>query len=162
MMVLEGISSEAVSYPAGLEKDSAIVECRSGDDGKNRGNKPIERVDELNEGEREELELLIDKALDQCFFCLYGFNILSYSSYDDNLDTHKKTSRGGHQTKEQRADVFQYILPRAKGFICICICELSFCFKSSCSSFTINMWEIDEMGWFKMEGISSHIVLPIS
>ncbi|KAJ6382782.1 hypothetical protein OIU77_031248 [Salix suchowensis] len=92
MMVLEGISSEAISYPAGLEKDSAIVECRSVDDGKNRGNKPIECVDELNEGEREELELLIDKALDQRFFCLYGFNILSYSSYDVYTATVQKAS----------------------------------------------------------------------
>ena len=132
MMVLEGISYEVISSPAGLENDSASVECRSGDEGKNKGDKPIQCIDELNEDEREELELLIDNALDQCFFCLHGLNIRSDSSnYDDDLATHKNTSRGDYQTKEQCADVFQYILPSAKAssviilsvnFICICIC----------------------------------------
>ena len=36
MMVLEGISYEVISSPAGLENDSASVECRSGDEGKNK------------------------------------------------------------------------------------------------------------------------------
>ncbi|CAK7353102.1 unnamed protein product [Dovyalis caffra] len=109
-----GISSEVISSPAGLEKDSAGIECRGGDEGKNKGDKPMECINELNEDEREELELLIDNALDQCFFCLYGLNIRSDSSYDDDLATHKNTSRGDYQTKEQCADVFQYILPCAK------------------------------------------------
>jgi calcineurin-binding protein cabin-1 len=132
MMVLEEISYEVISSPAGLENDSASVECRSGDGGKNKGDKPIQCIDELNEDEREELELLIDNALDQCFFCLHGLNIRSDSSNDDDdLATHKNTSRGDYQTKEQCADVFQYILPSAKAssvsilsvnFICICIC----------------------------------------
>ncbi|XP_030530545.2 calcineurin-binding protein 1 isoform X2 [Rhodamnia argentea] len=70
--------------------------------------------DELSEEEREELELKIDQALDQCFFCLYGLNLRSDSSYEDELATHKNTSRGEYQTKEQCADVFQYILPSAR------------------------------------------------
>ena len=120
MMVLEGISYEVISSPAGLENDSASVECRSGDEGKNKGDKPIQCIDELNEDEREELELLIDNALDQCFFCLYGLNIRFDSSNDDgDLATHKNTSRGDYQIKEQYcADVFQYILAKCKGFIC--------------------------------------------
>ncbi|KAG6770578.1 hypothetical protein POTOM_026263 [Populus tomentosa] len=116
-----------------LENDIASVECRSGDEGKNKGDKPIQCIDELNEGEREELELLINNALDQCFFCLYGLNIrFDSSNDDDDLATHKNTSRGDYQIKEQYcADVFQYLLPSAKAssvsilsvnFICICIC----------------------------------------
>ncbi|KAJ6422369.1 hypothetical protein OIU84_027345 [Salix udensis] len=110
------ISSKDVSSPVGLEKYHASVECRKkgGDGGKNKGEKPIEYINELNEDEREELELLIDNALDQCFFCLYGLNIRSDSSYDDDLATHKNTSRGDYQSKEQCADVFQYILPCAR------------------------------------------------
>ncbi|KAG9157281.1 hypothetical protein Leryth_004949 [Lithospermum erythrorhizon] len=69
---------------------------------------------ELTEDEREELELGIDTALDQCFYCLYGLNLHSDSSYEDDLAIHKNTSRGDYQTKEQCADVFQYILPYAK------------------------------------------------
>jgi hypothetical protein len=48
------------------------------------------------------------------FFCLYGLNLRSDSSYEDDPVTHKNTSRGDYQTKEQCADVFQYILPYAK------------------------------------------------
>lgn len=69
---------------------------------------------ELNEDEREELESGIDNALDQCFFCLYGLNLRSDSSYEDDVVLHKNSSRGDYQTKEQCADVFQYILPYAK------------------------------------------------
>ncbi|KAI7988468.1 Calcineurin-binding protein 1 [Camellia lanceoleosa] len=36
------------------------------------------------------------------------------SSYEDDLVQRKNTSRGDYQTKEQCADVFQYILPYAK------------------------------------------------
>lgn len=69
---------------------------------------------QLTEDEREELEMGIDSALDQCFFCLYGLQLRSDSSYEDDLAMHKNTSRGDYQTKEQCADVFQYILPYAK------------------------------------------------
>lgn len=62
----------------------------------------------------EELELGIDNALDQSFFCLYGLNINPDSSSEDDLAIHKNTSRGDYQTKEQCADVFQYILPYAR------------------------------------------------
>ncbi|KAJ0982834.1 hypothetical protein J5N97_011089 [Dioscorea zingiberensis] len=64
--------------------------------------------------ELEKVELGIDNALDQSFLCLYGLNINPDSSGEDDLATHKNTSHGDYQTKEQCADVFQYILPYAK------------------------------------------------
>lgn len=111
-----GIASKVLSSPAGLEKCSSGIEFekQGSDEDKNKGEKPIEYIDQLTEEEREELESLIDNALDQCFFCLYGLNIRSDASYDDDLATHKNTSRGDYQTKEQCADVFQYVLPYAK------------------------------------------------
>ncbi|VFQ73182.1 unnamed protein product [Cuscuta campestris] len=69
---------------------------------------------ELTAAEREELENRIDNALNQCFFCLYGLNLRSDSSYEDDLATHKNRSQCDYQTKEQCADVFQYLLPYAK------------------------------------------------
>lgn len=79
-------------------------------------NKLVECGSEMTEDEREELESQIDNALDQCFFCLYGLNLRSDSAYyEDELANHRNTSRGDYQTKEQCADVFQYILPYAKG-----------------------------------------------
>ncbi|KAG6608101.1 Calcineurin-binding protein 1, partial [Cucurbita argyrosperma subsp. sororia] len=82
--------------------------------GENNSDQLVECENEQNEDEKEELELKIDNALDQCFFCLYGLNLRCDSSYDDDLSVHKNTSRGDYQTKEQCADVFQYILPYAK------------------------------------------------
>ncbi|CAA0824266.1 Tetratricopeptide repeat (TPR)-like superfamily protein [Striga hermonthica] len=69
---------------------------------------------ELNDDEKEELELIIDNALDQCFYCLYGLNLRLDSSTEEELVKHKNTSQGDYQTKEQCADVFQYILPYAR------------------------------------------------
>nr|XP_043628202.1 calcineurin-binding protein 1 [Erigeron canadensis] len=74
----------------------------------------LESGKQLTEEEKEDLEIEIDSALDQCFFCLYGLHLRSDSSYEDDLVMHKNTSRGDYQTKEQCADVFQYILPYAK------------------------------------------------
>ncbi|KAK9699813.1 hypothetical protein RND81_08G196900 [Saponaria officinalis] len=68
----------------------------------------------LAEEEREELESGIDDALNQCFFCLYGLNLRSDSTYEDDLSVHKNTSQADYQSKEQCADVFTYILPYAK------------------------------------------------
>lgn len=121
--ISEGINSKGFSSNKALDKESAGVECvNQGNDrsdsqfnkGEKASNKLIEYGNELTEDEREELELKIDNALDQCFFCLYGLNLRSDSSYDDDLVMHKNTSRGDYQTKEQCADVFQYILPCAK------------------------------------------------
>ncbi|GFZ08499.1 tetratricopeptide repeat (TPR)-like superfamily protein [Actinidia rufa] len=106
-----------------VEKESTGLECSNcTDDGPNdalhKGENASSQLNEfgreLTEDEREELELGIDNALDQCFFCLYGLNLRSDSSYEDDLVLHKNTSRGNYQTKEQCADVFQYILPYAK------------------------------------------------
>ncbi|GMI95007.1 Calcineurin Binding protein 1 [Hibiscus trionum] len=115
---IEGITSK-ISPSSGQERDNAIAlqkQCSNVDKinlGEN-DHQLDECADELTEDEKEELELMIDNALDQCFFCLYGLNLRSDSSYDDELAMHKNTSRGDYQTKEQCADVFQYLLPSAK------------------------------------------------
>ncbi|KAK1288401.1 hypothetical protein QJS10_CPB19g00805 [Acorus calamus] len=66
--------------------------------------------------EREKMELAIENALDQSFFCLYGLNIKSGldTSTEEDLAIHRNTTHGDYETKEQCADVFQYILPYAK------------------------------------------------
>lgn len=64
--------------------------------------------------ELDEIQSSIDSALDQAFFCLYGLKINPDSCSEDDLAVHKNTSRGDYQTKEQCADVFQYVLPYAK------------------------------------------------
>lgn len=113
------ITPSSNSYSKIEEKDHTEVGCRKNSDGhggKDRvENKLAECEGEMTEDEREELESQIDNALDQCFFCLYGLNLRSDSAYEDELANHRNTSRGDYQTKEQCADVFQYILPYAKG-----------------------------------------------
>lgn len=118
---VEWMASNGISSHKGPEKEKIDVEYgehASGDSDSHKGEKAsnrfIECGHELTEDEREELELAIDNALDQCFFCLYGLYLRSDSSYEDDLAMHKNTSRGDYQTKEQCADVFQYILPYAK------------------------------------------------
>ncbi|KAJ4839309.1 hypothetical protein Tsubulata_018120 [Turnera subulata] len=119
-VALGGTTSNCTSLCIDLEKEDASEECgkQEGGEGKNKGEMTpmhsVENKDELSEDEREELECLIENAMDQCFFCLYGLNLRADSSYDDDLAQHKNTSRGDYQTKEQCADVFQYILPYAK------------------------------------------------
>ncbi|XP_024930366.2 calcineurin-binding protein 1 isoform X2 [Ziziphus jujuba] len=121
--VLGGVPSASVSSNQALDKESVELEGRKLDSnelcpkfktGEKENDQLLEGGSELAEDEREELELKIDGALDQCFFCLYGLNIRSDSSYEDDLATHRNTSRGDYQTKEQCSDVFQYILPCAK------------------------------------------------
>lgn len=113
----KGVNSDSISS---LDDKSQEVEhqkvCSNACDQNTEGggHQARECQDELSEEEREELELKIDQALDQCFFCLYGLNLRSDSNYEDELATHKNTSRGEYQTKEQCADVFQYILPSAR------------------------------------------------
>ncbi|XP_073129413.1 calcineurin-binding protein 1-like isoform X1 [Henckelia pumila] len=118
---VERLSSE--STPSSLDKENLGLKSNTsvgyGSDGTHskqeiENNNMIECGDELAEDEREELELGIDNALDQCFYCLYGLNLRSDSSCEEDLVTHKNTSQGDYQTKEQCADVFQYILPYAK------------------------------------------------
>lgn len=119
----EGVLTQSVSPPKPLDRDTVVVgggkqnSNNSSDKfktGEKASDQLIEGGNELTEDEKEELELKIDNALDQCFFCLYGLNIRSDSSYEDDLATHRNTSRGDYQTKEQCADVFLYILPYAK------------------------------------------------
>lgn len=117
---IEGTTSKGTPSCSVQEKGNAIAhenQCSIVEQinlGDKRGDQLDECANELTEDEKEELELMIDNALDQCFFCLYGLNLRSDSSYDDELAVHKNTSRGDYQTKEQCADVFQYILPSAK------------------------------------------------
>lgn len=119
----ERTPSKSTPFDNTLDKDSVGLEGgKQGVDGSGGKFNGCEKENfqlneagaELLEDEREELELKIDYALDQCFFCLYGLNIRSDSSYEDDLVVHKNTSPGDYQTKEQCADVFQYILPYAK------------------------------------------------
>ncbi|KAM7276892.1 hypothetical protein ACFE04_018758 [Oxalis oulophora] len=103
----------------GIEKNNLLenemqCDCDDTNEGENPKSQHIESTNELAEDEREELEEMLDNALDQCFFCLYGLNLRSDSSYEDDLAVHKNASRGDYQTKEQCADVFQYLLPSAK------------------------------------------------
>lgn len=120
---VERISAEAISASKALEVEKTEVEdCKNVDDVSdstyprlaNSKDQLVEDGTELSEDVKEELEVAIDNALDQCFYCLYGLNLRSDASYEDDLGVHKNTSRGDYQTKEQCADVFQYILPYAK------------------------------------------------
>ena len=72
--------------------------------------------DNLGDVERKKVDLGIDNALDQSFFCLYGLNLKCGldTSNEDDLAVHRNTSLGDYQTKEQCADVFKYLLPYAK------------------------------------------------
>ncbi|XP_043721210.1 calcineurin-binding protein 1 [Telopea speciosissima] len=106
-----------------LDKDNEGIECGKHDiDGKSHHLSKEKVRDQLSEctshlvdAERKKVELGIDDALEQSFFCLYGLHLRSPdSSSEDDLAIHKNTSRGDYQTKEQCADVFQYILPYAK------------------------------------------------
>ncbi|XP_024034342.1 uncharacterized protein LOC18055037 isoform X1 [Citrus clementina] len=117
----EGTTSNEMPSHLDLEKENLRVgsdgHCDNEDNddkGEKNSNPCTQCENELSEDEREELELIIDNALDQCFYCLYGLNLRSDSSYEDDLVTHRNTSRGDYQTKEQSADVFQYVLPYAK------------------------------------------------
>lgn len=114
----DGITSNETPSQSGLEKENVLVECEKHCNDSDKSNENDQGTDcgnELSVDEREELELMIENALDQCFFCLYSLNLRSDSSYEDELVLHRNTSRGDYQTKEQCADVFQYVLPYAKG-----------------------------------------------
>ncbi|KAM0822283.1 hypothetical protein ACQ4PT_071592 [Festuca glaucescens] len=90
----------------GTTQDTATEEHSAGDDKHNS--------EDEEESELEEIQSSIDSALDQAFFCLYGLKINPDSCSEDDLAVHKNTSRGDYQTKEQCAEVFQYVLPYAK------------------------------------------------
>lgn len=70
----------------------------------------------LSSEERDNLESAIDFALDQSFFCLYGLNLRGGSEItsSEGIAEHKNTNRGDYQTKDQCAQVLQYILPYVK------------------------------------------------
>ncbi|CAM0875407.1 unnamed protein product [Alopecurus aequalis] len=102
--------------PSGMEGDSVPENVRTQDtvtDEHSAGDDKHNSDDE-EESELEEIQASIDSALDQAFFCLYGLKINPDSCSEDDLAVHKNTSRGDYQTKEQCAEVFQYVLPYAK------------------------------------------------
>lgn len=128
----ERISAEAISASKALEVEKTKVDSKNVGDvsdstypgSAKSKDQLVEDGTELSEDEKEELEVAIDNALDQCFYCLYGLNLRSDASYEDDLGEHKNTSRGDYQTKEQCADVFQYILPYAKASSVSAMCLL--------------------------------------
>ncbi|KAG0581073.1 hypothetical protein KC19_4G222800 [Ceratodon purpureus] len=63
--------------------------------------------------EKKRVELGIDYALDQSFFCLYGLNLRGEATGSEGLMEHQNTNRGDYKTMEQCAGVLQYILPYA-------------------------------------------------
>ncbi|KAL6893667.1 hypothetical protein ACP4OV_007765 [Aristida adscensionis] len=102
--------------PNGMEEDSVPKNNTAEDnmtDEPSVGDSKQNSEDE-EESELDEIQSCIDSALDQAFFCLYGLKINPDSFSEDDLAVHKNTSRGDYQTKEQCADVFQYVLPYAK------------------------------------------------
>lgn len=130
----EDITREGLSTHKSILKDATEGEFIRDEEsagkfnaGDNNSDQLVECENEQNEDEKEELELKIENTLDQCFFCLYGLNLRCDSSYDDDLSVHKNTSRGDYQTKEQCADVFQYILPYAKASSVSILCCVSTC-----------------------------------
>lgn len=75
--------------------------------------------------ERRKNDLGLDIALDQSFFCLYGLNLrggMESSGSQDGLAVHANTSLGDYQTKEQCAEVFQYLFPYAR--VCTVIFQI--------------------------------------
>ncbi|KAK8963966.1 hypothetical protein KSP40_PGU011594 [Platanthera guangdongensis] len=100
---------------AGVENGKLLIDLNSDSTGENSDAMLIAEItNQTVDTEIEKLELGIESALDQSFFCLYGLNINPDSSSEDDLAMHKNTSRGDYQTREQCADVFQYVLPYAK------------------------------------------------
>lgn len=77
--------------------------------------------------EKRKTDLGLGIALDQSFFCLYGLNLrggLESSGGQDGLAVHANTSLGDYQTKEQCAEVFQYLLPYARVCTKACLVKL--------------------------------------
>ena len=73
--------------------------------------------EQVSDIEKKKTDIGLDMALDQSFFCLYGLNLrggLDSTGGQDGLAMHINTSLGEYQTKEQCAEVFQYLLPYAR------------------------------------------------
>ncbi|PWZ56789.1 Calcineurin-binding protein cabin-1 [Zea mays] len=100
-----GMEEDAV--PKDVRAEDSVADEPSVSDNK-------QNSDDEEESELDEIQSCLDSALDQAFFCLYGLKINPDSCSEDDLAVHKNTSRGDYQTKEQCADVFQYVLPYAK------------------------------------------------
>ncbi|XP_020680903.1 calcineurin-binding protein 1 isoform X1 [Dendrobium catenatum] len=111
----EGVNADCCLPKDGVENGKFPIDLNSDSTGENNGALAINEItNQTIDTEIEKVQLGIESALDQSFFCLYGLNINPDSSSEDDLALHKNTSRGDYQTKEQCADVFQYVLPYAK------------------------------------------------
>lgn len=91
-----------------------VPDSLDNEEDENGESKIDEKLDFQEDESDEEVDYGIENALDQCFYCLYGLNLKSDSSCEDDLVVHRNTSLGDYQTMEQCFDVFQYILPYAK------------------------------------------------
>ncbi|OEL37163.1 hypothetical protein BAE44_0001817 [Dichanthelium oligosanthes] len=107
---LNSYGMEEDSITKNVEAQDSMVDEPSVNDSKQNS----EDEEDEEESELDEIQSCLDSALDQAFFCLYGLKINPDSCSEDDLAVHKNTSRGDYQTKEQCADVFQYVLPYAK------------------------------------------------
>lgn len=111
----EGMNADCCLPNDGVENGKFPIDLNSESTGEKNGALVINEItNQTIDNEIEKVQLGIENALDQSFFCLYGLNINPDSSSEDDLALHKNTSRGDYQTKEQCADVFQYVLPYAK------------------------------------------------
>ncbi|PKA54347.1 hypothetical protein AXF42_Ash000180 [Apostasia shenzhenica] len=110
-----GVPIEEKAKDEGVMKGKLSIDLNSDSTEKQDGTfENAEASVQAMEGETEKVDPGIENALDQSFFCLYGLNINPDSSSEEDLAIHKNTSRGDYQTKEQCADVFQYILPYSR------------------------------------------------
>ncbi|XP_020576011.1 uncharacterized protein LOC110021739 isoform X2 [Phalaenopsis equestris] len=111
----EGMNADCCLPKDEVENGKFQIDLNSDSTGEKYGAHVINGItNQIIDTEIEKVQTGIENALDQSFFCLYGLNINPDSSSEDDLALHKNTSRGDYQTKEQCADVFQYVLPYAK------------------------------------------------
>lgn len=109
VMIIEKPSPRPVEANDVASKEKPVDESKeitSVDD----GSQDVEAIDI----EKKRVELGIDYALDQSFFCLYGLNLRGEATGTEGLMEHQNTNRGDYKTMEQCAGVLQYILPYAK------------------------------------------------
>lgn len=137
----EGVTCERIITSEDQDKDLEVTESQKkvADAMSDSTAEPREKcvssdiINLVGDEDIEDVELQIDNALGQSFFCLYGLNINPDSTSEDDLAIHTNTSRGDYQTKEQCADVFQYILPYSRAL------SVSNSFISFNSSFCISL-----------------------
>ncbi|XP_024519713.1 uncharacterized protein LOC9647662 [Selaginella moellendorffii] len=120
MAIKHLLSLEVMLKQRDAESENARTQESTATSGSVRRSESLTDLSEKKICESEDLERRkaggLDKALDQCFFCLYGLNLKSdlESGASSDLAFHKTPSGGDFQSKEQCAAVLQYVLPYAK------------------------------------------------